>query len=344
MARRWLVVLVLAAALAAGSWLILKTNLFYPSWGSAEALERARDFSGALEAWEAILRAGPAHAEARLRAARVARRLGNHSLANQYLRMATAAGADGAAVARERLLLAVEEGGIDAIRSGLGIADREMGQPDTPLLLEALVKGALKARQLDGAIAALDRYQSLPVSEADRVQSLIWRGEAIRMMGDLRGASALFAEALERDPASAAAKLRLAESLCEDDPARSRKLVEEVLASNENIPARLVLARACRRLGDLEGCENALAPLGPGVELAQLERGALALERADLEGASRWLERLPDAIKNSPEAVGMRLRLARAKGDNATAETLEKDLLRLEREHAAARDALGPRK
>lgn len=340
MSRKWLVVVVLATALGAGLWFVLPTRFFHPAWRRAEALEQARDFSGALEVWETILKASPSRADARLRAARVARRLGNHSLANQYLRMATVAGADGAAVARERLLLSVEEGEIDAIGSGLGIADREMNKPETPLLLEGLVKGALKARQLAGAIAALDRYQSLQISEADRVQSLIWRGEAVRMMGDFRGASALFAEALASDPASTAAKLRLAESLGEDDPARSRKLAEEILSSNENTPARLVLARACRRLGDLEGSEQALVPLGPGVELAQLERGALALERSDLEGASRWLERLPDAIKNSPEAVAMRLRLARAKGDNATAETLEKDLRRLEREHAAARDTL----
>lgn len=345
MTRGWLVILVAIGAPMAGLvWFCLPPSWTSPNWQQAQHLEQQRDFTGALAAWETYLAGHPAHGVAHLNAAIVARRGDNLPMASEHLSRAAEAGADPKIMARERLLLAVQAGEINAPGAGLELANQQPDAQGTTLVLEALIRGALRHRRVAAAMALLDRFDAAPLKPADRVQGLIWRGECWRMAGQQRRAAEAFAQALDADPANDAARLRLAESLTQDDPARARGLIEALLEKKEDPVGRLILARACRNLGDLEQAEAVLAQLGrdrPADGMVQMERGALALDQGAFEGATRWLERLPESIKKSPEAVALRLRLAQATGNTTLATTLSKELAALEAEQNRARQTLG---
>ena len=345
MTRRWFLVGATTGLVALATiWLCVPPAWTSATWRHAMLLEQQRDFNGSLAAWQKYLEGHPASGAAQLNAAIVARRGDNLPMASEHLRLATDRGADPKTVARERLLQAVQAGEIDATRAGLELATIQNDDQGTALILEALIRGALRHRRVAAAMAVLDRYETVPLASADRAQALIWRGECWRMAGEPRRAAEVFDQALKLEPANDAARLRLAESLTQDDPARARALIADVLERKEDPVGRLILARACRNLGDLEQAEVVLTQLGrdrPADGMVQMERGALALDRGEFDGAVRWLERLPDAIKKSPEALALRLRLARAMGNTALATTLAGELAALESEQNQARKNLG---
>lgn len=345
MTRRWWVIIAsMGVPLAAIVWFCLPPAWTSATWRQAQCLAQQRDFAGALAAWELFLQAHPGNGTAHLNAAIVARRGDNLPMASEQLRRAAESGADPKIVARERLLQAVQSGEIDSTRAGLDLANLQNEVQGATLILESLIRGALRHRRVAAAMAVLDRYEKVPLATADRVQALIWRGECWRMAGEPRRAAEIFEQALKLDSTNDAARLRLAESLTQDDPARARTLIADMLERKDDPVGRLILARAYRNLGDLEQAEVVLAQLGrdrPADAMVQMERGALALDRGEFDSASRWLERLPDAIKKSPETLALRLRLARAMGNTALATALAGELAALESEQNQARKNLG---
>src|SRR5688572_1279240 len=142
------------------------------------AIER-RDFAAARRDLDAHLARRPRDASALLLAAQSARRDGDGQAAEAYLTRYLDAGGAPDQARLERTLRAVQNGQVENASRMLAACAANPDDPAAPLMLEALARGLVLAGPPKLALPCLDLWLSRPISPADRVQALIWRGQVL---------------------------------------------------------------------------------------------------------------------------------------------------------------------
>jgi tetratricopeptide (TPR) repeat protein len=307
---RWIAVggLVVVAALGYAAYRIA---IYRWGWGhllaAQEALQR-RDFRQASLRLENCLLYRPDDPAVRLLAAQTARRQGEYTRARQHLSQC----ARGEASERERLLLRVQEGDLIEARTLLATCVERPQAPETPLILEAALKGSVAALprnwrevslsdriQEDSFLGlvrrGIDLWLERAVTPADRAQGLHWRGLLLRLSSEHTAAVADFRQALEIAPEHFEARVALTESIADESPREAASHLQWLHDRDPaNTSVRFSLAIFRHRLGQLEEASRLLDGLlveDPDNVSMLIERGRLALDLHQSEDAEKWLRR-----------------------------------------------------
>jgi tetratricopeptide (TPR) repeat protein len=264
------------------------------------------------------LRVWPGSPEILILSAQAARRGGNLDDARRFIAAAKSAGAAEEAVEFERELILLQTGEHPRPDYYLQVCERHPAAPESRLIAEALILGGLAKLDLATAHQGLELWQSqlqeaIPLSAADRVQGMIWRGEVALRTGDVDTAIARLQEAVQADPEHDQARLRLAELLVRPAPREALAQLEFLSAKRfDERRVSLTQVRALRALGEHEQAVakiDSLALQFADDQEILLERGLVALDLLAADEALPWLRK---AERLSPERRDVNLALARA--------------------------------
>ena len=307
-----------------------------------KALAR-RDYKQAGAHLDRCLDVWPGSAEAHFLAARVDRRTEACASAERHLEAAERGGWSPEAVALERILARAQQG--DLAEANVLQALVVQDHPERAQILAALAAGYLKNYELVKARVCLDY---LLERDPDDALALVLRGEIHERLHRFGAARDDFSKALDGDPDNDDARLRLAKLL--DRVKRPREAAanfQHLARRQKDNPVVVVgLARCREALGNPEEARrllDALLAVVPGDAAALAERGRLALQAGDLDGAKR---RLGDAVQKNPyereflyyyclclERLGKKAEAARWRDRLAR---VEADLARLKQAHQRA--------
>ncbi len=216
-----------------------------------QAVER-RDFVLAQANLADCLEVWSSSAETCYEAARVARRAGNYDDAEKYLVRAQKLGWVRPAIDLERTLARVQQGNVAGEDVALlDYVEKNKGDPEVPIILEALSKGYLQSYRLPQARATLTKWLEI---EPRNTQALVWRGGVLSRLGNVKGAEDDYRQAVEVNPALDEARVRLAETLLQrDNPhASAQQALEQLLPVQAHQPDNPVV------LYDLALCKHDL--------------------------------------------------------------------------------------
>jgi tetratricopeptide (TPR) repeat protein len=296
--RRARAILILLVVIVFGVWFSgrhLWAELNYRS--ARKALERYR-LAEAQEHLEKCLQVWPSSFAVHLLAAQTARRLGNFEVAEQHLaRCQEIRGALSQDVALEQTLIRAQRGGMDSVTPYLRSLV-EQDDPATPLILEALVRGYLKAFRYGDAGMVLAVWLD---RRPDDLEAHLFQGYVSETIGPESEAVSQFRRVLELDPEHDEARVRLADLLI------NRAVPAEALEHLE------LLTR--RRPGDL-------------YVLTRLARCQLAL--GQLQEAEQTVDRVLAEDRHFPPAVAIKGTLTLALGRPAEAERWLREVLAMD--------------
>jgi len=286
---------------------------------AATALER-RDFPQARSHLEKCLSVWPGEPAVLLLAAQTARRMRDFDEAIRYQKLCKKKGL-GEGLEREYALLELQEGDLAAADWYQTFCADHPDSAETPLILEAIIVGRLnvlfplyaekpaaRGKAVPGLAElrqAVDQWLRLRPGDADQVQGLVWRGRALRVLGEHARAVGDFREALRRDPDHFEGRLVLALAVVQDAPEEAATCFEALRRRDPNNPTiRLALARVRRCLGQLEQARKLLEELQasrPDDVGCLLESGHLALDALQPYEAERLLRRALTLAPRMPE-------------------------------------------
>lgn len=318
---RWFVRAAVALALGAavwGAWAALNPD---PLRDARDALDR-RDFAAADAALTRRLADAPADPDARLLAARTARREGDFARANEHLRLYAQTHATGAAHQLESNLLAAYSGSLSHADALFAEYSARPDDPEAPGAMEAYIEGTLKARvpytgaqfdpeKDDPAIitklhAALDRWLARRTNVPDRAQGLTWRGRVYGYARDHEKSLATYREALALDPNHFEARYHLALALVQSAPEECLKHFDVLIQQKPgNRFLRFLVATTRRRFGQLDGARGVLDDMlvsDPNDLAALVELALLNLDEGKPAAAEPLLQRALKLGPNVPEA------------------------------------------
>jgi tetratricopeptide (TPR) repeat protein len=288
-------VLLVAAVVGAGVAVYWLSPAPADSLAAARTALERRDFGAAVRELDTHLAHSPNDTAALLMAAQAARRGGDGPAAEAYLARFQAAGGSPAQADRERELRAWQDGRVGDAGRVLAYCRANPDDPAAPLMLEALARGLLAAGPPPLAVACLDEWLARSLSSADRVQALVWHGEALERLGLAPEAAADYRAALAADPNQSEARLRLARFLTRDQPAEALDHFQHLDRETPDRPEVLLgLARCRRQLGDLEAAADVLTRVRaarPDDPEVLIEAGVLAMDRGRPAEAEPLLRR-----------------------------------------------------
>jgi len=287
------------------TWLGCRYLLAQHHFRAAEQALAEHNFTAAHDHLSRYLELWPASAEKRLLAARVARRAAAYDEAERYLNELQQRQGRMPELALERLLLQVQQGGLEQ-----GVAEDlwslvDKGHEEAPLILEALTRGYLYTYRLEDALRCLDRWHELQPQE---VQALVWRGWIWQAKHEPLKALADYRRAVRRDPKHFQARLYLAQTLLAtgqlEEAADQLEYLRQRQPANSTV---LLLLSYCRRhLGQTdEACRllDVVLAEQPDNSSALRERGVIALSQGELTQAEAWLRRAVHADPYDQEAA-----------------------------------------
>lgn len=300
-----LVILGVAVYLGRQAW-------FASRFRAAEATLAKRDFLKARRLLDECLRFSPDDGETLLLAAQAARRDGETSEAARLLEHAERAGAVTEAVDFEQSLTRLQSGDAREVDRFLQVCEEHPEEPESRLILEAVIVGGLQRVDLARTRRSLDLWEKHSQREAERIQGWMWRGELAIRVGDVDSAADFYRRAVEAAPANGQARLRLAELLARTAPREALKQLDQLpIAMAGSKDELFQRARCFRSLGEHERAKELLARIleqSPGNYDAALELGQIELELRQFEAAERWLRA---ARKIHPDRRDPNLALAR---------------------------------
>jgi Flp pilus assembly protein TadD len=154
--------------------------------------------------------------EIHLLAARASRLAGDVTAAEQHLNTCLKLrGGATEAVQLEFLLMRVQTGDVDAVAPIL-LASVESGHPESPLILETLARAYTIRLRYKLAWACLSRWIELSPNES---KAFVLRGWVLERLDNHKAGREDYYRALELDPDSIPARLRIAEMLLQDKQA-----------------------------------------------------------------------------------------------------------------------------
>lgn len=290
--------------LSVAIWLLVLSILawagrhFYLHWQFTRHLQDAQhaeerfDFASARKHLAECLHIRPHDPKIHLYLTRNARRLGDYSAAqadlDAYREMA---GGPTPESTLEAALLLAQQGDLPGVEDYLR-QRLQQDDPQTPLILEALIRGAIRVYRLPDA---LRWTEELLARQPDNVPALLARAMIQESIGHTDKALEDFQTALRHQPEHAEARLQLAETLLRlHRPAEALEHLEWLRTDYPSADAALALARCYRLLGRLDEAAGLLGPLAAehpqdGVVLRENGRTALAADR--LAEAEDWLRR-----------------------------------------------------
>jgi predicted Zn-dependent protease len=233
----------------------------------------------------------PSSFEIHLLAAQTARRLGDFEAAEQHLaRCQEIRGVQSPEVDLEQILIRAERGGMDSVMPYLRSLVEE-NHPATPLILEAMIRGYMRAfRYGDAAMLVslwLDRWP-------DDIQANLYHGYISGQIGSEEKAVESYRRVLELDPEHDEARLRLADLLINRAAAAEALEHLDQLARKrpDDLYVQTRFARCLLALGRPEEAEEkadrVLAEL-PHFRPALTVKGGSALALNRPAEAERWL-------------------------------------------------------
>jgi tetratricopeptide (TPR) repeat protein len=268
-----------------------------------------------------------------LLAARASWRLQEFDEAERYLKDYQRAVGASEDFVRESFLVRAARGEVDeAAKYFQDQLDRK--DPETPLVLEALVAGCMRQYRLAEAAAFLQHWLTL---QPDDTRALLHQCYLDHLRQAPDEAIAHYRRVLQVDPEHEAARLQLAASLVETRQYQEALPLLEMLRQRqpENWQALVLLARCQDFLGQPETAEQLLDQVlaqAPHDAAALAERGRLALRRGQLADAEAWLRH---ALVHEPGNHSARYQLAECllqRGQTAEALQQEQRLKQLEKD------------
>lgn len=297
--------------------LVLLGYFAWMGWGIIEfrAAQNAlshREFPTARKHLSNSLRVWPRDPETLLFAAQAARQDGAMEEASQLLNTAERADAVPEAIALERDLIRLQLGDPSDVDRFITVCEEYPAASQTRLILEAVIIGSISRVDLATARRTIDLWEPGCVSEQDRIQSWIWRGELAIRTGDVDTAASRYRQVVEADPTKDMARLRLAELLSNIAPRDALAHLELLIRKQPNDSPLLFQKAICyRSLGEQEQADQLLAEVlsrNPADFRAILERGQIAMELRQFEAAERWFRK---ATEIHPERRDPNMSLAR---------------------------------
>jgi tetratricopeptide (TPR) repeat protein len=315
---------------AAGA-LLWPDHLF--RWGQ-RALAR-REFAQAQRAFEHYLWYRPRSAAAHLLAARAARRGDAPADAERHLTACQELAGVRPDSALEWSLLRAQQGDLGEVEQELRSLSARDG-PDTAVILEALVKGYLASERPGDA---LDTADALLRREPDHPGAHLWRALAAEALHHRAEALPDYRRAVELDPGSDEARLRLADCLAFlGQPREAVAQYEYLLRRRPDDPEALYGLARCRY--DAHEPEEAARLLDvllarePGNVPALVERGRVAWQGEGPAAAEAWLRRAVAAAPDDLDAHRLLLVYLEAQGKEADVRELTPRFHRLQVERA----------
>jgi Tfp pilus assembly protein PilF len=216
-----------------------------------------------------------------------ATRVGSYEKAQEHLSAYKKLGGIPEMFELEQRLLRAQSGGLAQEEADLQILVPE-DSPETISILEALIKGYLRAYRLPEARACLDQW----LAHKEDIQALLWRGWVRERLRDETNAQKDYLRVLELDSNNAEAHRRLGEMLVSSKP---EEAVQHFTILQQQQPADpdviLNLARCRRTLGQHEEARQLVEQLlagNPRNSPALIERGLLALSEDQTPQAEGW--------------------------------------------------------
>jgi len=152
---------------------------------------------------------------------------------------------------------------------------------------------------------AVDLWLRLRPDPADQAQGLVWRGRLHGYQNDYPKAVADLRKAVELDPDSLDARLRLAAVIAQESPQKAADQLEALRQRHpDNIQLLFSLATVRRVLGQLEEAASILDGIlaGRPDDLSTLlERAQVALDLRQPQPAETWLRRALTQLPNEPD-------------------------------------------
>jgi len=282
-------------------------------WSAAQSALERRDFDEARRRLQQYLSAWPSEPKARLLAAQTARRRGDMDEACEHLRAyAESDGRDRSALDLEYDLLRLQTRDLNDAKTYLARCFDDPAPAETPLILEAVIRGKIKMLQtayqegvnlrggggkeeLTATLAAVDLWLRRRPPPADQVQGLVWRSRLHTLGACHDNAVADLRRVLELDPDHFEGRWLLATIVRDESPAETAKHLEILAARRpENFEVRYTLANIRRNLAQLDKARDILDELlasRPKDVSYLIERGEVALEQEQPEQAELFFRR-----------------------------------------------------
>jgi tetratricopeptide (TPR) repeat protein len=288
---RWLLLGLAGIALAAGFFITRHFQGLAHLQAAREKLlgshpERAQhDLQAMLLLW-------PDKGEVRFLQARAARRRDALQEAGEALDACGKVGYAAAEVARERDLLAAQQGKLAECERGL-LQLVQQEDAETPLILEALAKGYARTGQADKALDLLDRLEEM---QPDNARALIVRAQCAALLARDDDMLASSRRAVEAAPGLVEARLAWADALFRSGQVRAAADEYERLRGHgpdqATVAVKLVLClqdladfdRAGRVLDDVLARQPDYVP-------ALVERGRVAFRLGQVEAGEQFARR-----------------------------------------------------
>lgn len=310
----WAVLIAVGAVAAWFGWDEVSKHRAYEA--AVAAIDRY-DYGDAADRLHAFLERWPNDVPALVLRAQTARRQGDVRDALRTLDAAERAGALPEAVDAERQLVRLQQGDLDKADQLLRFCEAQPSGPQTALILEALFEGGVRALRPSVSKDAADRWLAFRKAPLDQAIGHLWVGRLHEFALDFPAAIAEYRRAVELAPDCRTVRLRLAETLLQDDPVAAAPHLERLLAAHPTDPhARLLAARRQRTLGRAEEAAKTLDAIlvsDPDRVAVLLERGRVALDLNQTAEAERVLRRaleLAPADREATLSLADALRLA----------------------------------
>jgi tetratricopeptide (TPR) repeat protein len=283
----------------------------YHFQAAGEALEQ-RDFRTARSHLKKTLAVWSDDLAVRLLAAQAARRQGDVQEAMQQLRFYEEQNGSPDKLALEKQLLGLQGGNLEEADQLLGFCRNNPEDPETPLLLEAIIEGSLHTFKLfpdapgkARAQQALDLWFEQRPGPVDQCQGLVWRAllrgvanESAQALADLR-------KALELNPDHFGARMHLALGLFEQAPEEAAAHLQRLHNHyTEDRQVSKALATIRRQLGQFKEARELLDQLltsQPDDVTSLVQRGYLAMNTGDPEAGERWLRQAVELAPHVPD-------------------------------------------
>lgn len=226
-------------------------------------------------------------------AARAAERDRDGSAANRFLERAAQTVTDD--VALERTLFRMRQGDLGDAEGMLDGIESQLDDPQSPIILDAIIEGALQSSQTSTAERALSFWDKTLTADWAAAQSLAWKGELAFRQGMPDVALQQLRSAVNAAPANDQTRLRLAEVLLQYGPGEAKThlmYLEKKSPGQRDILIRL--ASCHRELGEYDEATAILEELLQKSDRdlpAMIERGRVALDLQNLHEAERWFRR-----------------------------------------------------
>jgi predicted Zn-dependent protease len=170
--------------------------------------------------------------------------------------------------------------------------------PETPLILEALVKAYLQTYRLARALQCLNLW----LKREEDVQARLWRGWILQRLGDDEGALKDYQQVLALNPDHDRARQRVAEMLLRSSgPAEAVNHFELLRRRQVSNPALILGLAQCRKaLAAPDEARQLIDDLlveHPDYVPALVERGKLALDQSELDKAESFFR---TAVQRAP--------------------------------------------